>query len=401
MFSLQIVFYKFMILGIRLLTRVLPQSKPLLLTGPGSAPQLCATVSTFGSKKLLIVTDAMLRELGILDPITAELEKHDVQWAIYDGVQPDPDVLQVEEGIAILKRENCDAVLAVGGGSSMDAAKVIAAGATNARDVKNFVGILKVRKAPLPLYAIPTTAGTGSEVTLVAVISDPVTHEKLKVIDNKLIPVAAALDPTLMTGLPPHITAATGMDALTHAIEAYISKLATPETDRYALAAVNMIFHNLPRAYADGDDLDARNSMALAACYAGLAFSKANVGYVHAFAHNFGALYGTPHGLANAIALPHILAFSKDAITDRLAELARAAGLGEDNEAGAVLAQRFIERVFALNKELDIPATLESLQDADIPGLARSALHEAHYLYAVPKYMTTPQCEAIMRGLLA
>ncbi|MGI9285250.1 MAG: iron-containing alcohol dehydrogenase [Pseudomonadales bacterium] len=400
MFSLQILFYKFMILGIRLLSRFLPQSKPLLLTGPGSSLQLCATLANFGSKKVLIVTDAMLRKLGILDPITTELDKHRIQWVIYDGVEPDPSLLQVEQGLALLKNQHCDSVLAVGGGSSMDAAKVIAAGATNDKSVKDFVGMLKVRNVPLPFFAIPTTAGTGSEVTLAAVISDPDTHEKLKIIDAKLIPLAAALDPVLMTGLPPHITAATGMDALTHAIEAYISNLATPETDRYALAATKMILESLPRAYAYGDDMQARDSMALASCYAGLAFTKANVGYVHAFAHNFGASYGTPHGLANAIALPHILEFSKDAAAERLAELARAGGLGDDSETDSVLAQRFVDRVFALNQELNIPLALDALQESDISRLAKAALHEAHYLYAVPKYMTLPECETIMRRLL-
>jgi alcohol dehydrogenase class IV len=191
------------------------------------------------------------------------------------------------------------------------------------------------------------------------------------------------------------------MDALTHAVEAYLSKKATPETDRYALAAARMIFEYLPRAHSDGNDMEAREALALASCYAGLAFTKAYVGYVHAIAHTFGARYGTPHGLANAIVMPYILEYSLDAASDRMADLAVAAKLGEPQDGRRLLAQRLVDRVREMNVELGVPETLEALRTADISDIAKTALHEAHYLYPVPKYMDQPQCEAILRRMVA
>jgi alcohol dehydrogenase class IV len=281
----------------------------------------------------------------------------------------------------------------------MDAAKVIAAAATDPRPVEKLEGLLRVRKAPLPLFAIPTTAGTGSEVTLAAVVSDSQTHEKKFFVDPKLLPMMTALDPTLMVGLPPHITAATGMDALTHAVESWLATTSTPQTEAYARVAIKLIFEHLPTACSKGDDIEARKSMALASYYAGLAFTRTSVGYVHAIAHTFGARYGTPHGLANAIALPHVLEFSKSAAVDRLARMAELIGVagGSDAEkAGA-----FIEAVRALKEKVGIPATLDALVASDIPGIAAHALAEAHMNYPVPRYMSQSECEALLREVLA
>ena len=401
MFELKVWFYKTLMFLLKGVQFIMPQGKPLILTGAGSSIELCNTIARFGHKRVLLVTDKVLHELGLLQPMLAALEARDIQVSIYDGVLPDPTYTQVEEGIALGRSLGADAVLAVGGGSPIDAAKVIAAGLTNHVPVAKLTGIRKVKKPALPLYAVPSTAGTGSEVTVAAVISDPVTHAKTPVIDPGTIPMAAALDPEIQKGLPPSITAATGMDALTHAIEAYLSKGATPETDRYGLAAARMIFEYLPRAYADGDDMEAREAMALASCYAGLAFTKAFVGYVHAIAHTFGARYGTPHGLANAIVMPYILEYSLDAASDRMADLAVVAKLGEPQDGKLLLAQRLLDRVREMNKELGVPETLEALRPSDISDIAKTALHEAHYLYPVPKYMDQSQCEAILRRMVA
>jgi alcohol dehydrogenase class IV len=259
--------------------------------------------------------------------------------------------------------------------------------------------MFRVRRPPLPLFAIPTTAGTGSEVTLAAVVSDPATHAKKFFVDPKLLPRMAALDPGLMTGLPRAITAATGMDALTHAVESFLSRTSTRQTEEWASAAVRLIFANLPRACANGSDLEARKAMALASYYAGLAFTRTSVGYVHAIAHTFGAYYRIPHGRANAIALPHVLEFSKDAARERLARLAGLIGRGGASEAEG--AEGFITAVRELMAEIGIPRTLDALREGDIPAIARQALAEAHLNYPVPRYMSQPECEALLREILA
>jgi alcohol dehydrogenase class IV len=283
----------------------------------------------------------------------------------------------------------------------MDASKAIAAAVSNpGKSLRELAGYFKGLHTPVKIYAVPTTAGTGSEVTVAAVISDPERQAKLVIVDTRLVPKMAALDPCLMTGLPPHITAATGIDALTHAIESFIGKWANPYTDDMALSAVGLIFDNLRVAYSDGKNLAAREKMALAATYAGLAFTRANVGYVHAIAHQFGGRYHTPHGLANAIMLPLVLKFSLPAVTDRLALLALRAKLGKESEGEDALAQKFVDAVEQLNRDLGIPTFLAALKASDIPKLAQAACHEARTGYPVPRYMTQAECEDMIRQVL-
>ncbi|BFM18539.1 iron-containing alcohol dehydrogenase [Maricurvus nonylphenolicus] len=399
-FSIQTAFYKAIKASMKLGQILIPQPRPTVFSGPGSSIELAQTLGHLGYQRVLIVTDPMLPKLGLLDKITQTLDNAQVGWQIFDGVEPDPSFTIVEQGLTMTRSYNADAILAVGGGSSIDTAKVVSVRATNNKAIAKLAGNLKVRKRGLPLFAIPTTAGTGSEVTVAAVVSDPQTREKLAIVDPKVIPSAAALDPALMTGLPASITAATGMDALTHAVEAYVSTLATEETDDYARAAVKMIFNNLPKACANGDDLAARGAMATASFYAGLAFSQASLGYVHAIAHHFGAFYHTPHGLANAIVLPHILEFSQEAAAPKLAELAVTIGLGNASDPDRVLAQRFVEQVKTLCRELDIPETLDALEKKDIPAIVKGALKEAHYQYPVPKYMDAKQCSRLVEQML-
>lgn len=399
-FSIKVFVFRVWMFMLLMGTKVLRFREPKLFTGPGSSLQLCDAIAATGVKKLLVVTDAMLIKIGLLTPMLDRLRERGVTAVIYDGVQPDPTIAQIESGLELLKRENCAAILAVGGGSSIDAAKVIAARARNPYRISRMAGLFRLIRRPLTLYAVPTTAGTGSEVTIAAVVSDPAQSRKFAIMDPKLVPTMAALDAVLMTGLPPPITAATGMDALTHAVEAYISRNATAATDVQALEATRLIMHNLPRAMKNGADLEARQNMAVASYKAGVAFTTAGVGYVHAISHNFGARYHVPHGLANAIVLPYVLDYSRPDCVSRLARLADAGGLKKGNESDAELADVFIGHVRALNTEFGIPHKVAKLQAADIPGITDAALKEAHWTYAVPRYMDKPTCEGLVRQML-
>jgi len=400
-FPLKVQYYKGLAKALKVAAAVVPMPKPTLFTGPDSSIELCKAISQLGIKKVMIATDEVLVSIGLLDSIKKALEDNGVSFVIYDGILPDPTYDQVQAGLDILRNNHCEAILAVGGGSPIDASKAIAAKATNDKPIEKMAGLFKLRKAPLPLFAIPTTAGTGSEVTIVSVVSDPITHQKTPIIDPKLVPMMAALDGKMMLGLPAAVTAATGMDALTHAIESYISVNATSDTDAYGIAATRLIMENLETAVKDGKNLEARQNMAMASYYAGLAFTKASVGYVHAIAHNFGAYYSTPHGLANSIVLPHILDYSKDEIVDRLAELAEVSGLKTGKESNRQLADKFITRIRNMLKSFDIPEQLKDLQTNDIPKIAKSALEEAHMNYPVPKYMNQKVCEDLLSKMVA
>lgn len=381
-------------------TRRLPIPQPLLLVGPGASARLGQAVADFGHRQVLLVTDPVVTKLGLLTPLTDALTARGTAFVVFDDISPDAPLPQIERGIACFKQAGCDAVVALGGGSVIDAAKAIALSAANGKHPRALVGYFKGLHGPVPIYAVPTTAGTGSEVTVAAVISDPEHDSKLVIADTRIVPSIAALDPNLMTGLPPATTAATGMDALTHAIEAYIGQWGTAYTDRMALAAVGMIYRQLPLAWRDGADLQAREQMALAATYAGLAFTRANVGNVHAIAHQLGGKYHTPHGLANAILLPRVLRFCASAVTAKLAVLARHAGLGSDQDNAATLAGQFLASVEALNATLGIPRYLNALKESDIPALAAAACWEADTHYPVARRMTQADCEALLRSVL-
>ncbi len=402
LFELRLLFYRFLKMFMKPVSRVIAVPRPILFVGPDSAQRLCDLIASSGYRRVLIATDSILAGLGLIEPLRGRMIGHGVDVVVFDGIIPDPTDDVLERGSAAVRAHGSDAILAVGGGSSIDAAKVIAAMATTGKSPRKLVGMLKVSKPPLPLYAIPTTAGTGSEVTVAAVVTDPVKHEKAAVIDPKLVPLAAALDPLMMKGMPKPITAATGMDALTHAIEAYINRWPHPETPALCVSAVRLIFANLPRAYENGDDLEAREAMALASLYAGLAFTKAYVGYVHAFSHKLGGTYGVPHGLCNAIVLPFVLDFVQDSdyARSRLAELALAIGAGTEGESPEVLAQRFIDRVRALNAMLGVPKEIAALQASDLNKVARAAMIEASRDYPVPKGMTLGEAEAVLRQML-
>ena len=363
--------------------------------GSGSAAELCKHILRTGAKKILIVTDKPLRELGVVDQAAAALLESDIEIAYYDGVLPDPTYEQVAAGVAVAKTEGSEVILAIGGGSAIDAAKIIAASATSDESPKDWVGFGKVKHEVLKLYAIPTTSGTGSEATMGAVISDSQTHLKGVISGGTLLPAATALDPDLILGLPPHITAATGMDALTHGIEAYIGVWERGSRLEDARIAIKLVFEHLAAAYSDGSNRDARAGMAMGAYYAGLAINQVNVGNVHAIAHQLGGKYGIPHGLANSLVLPHVLEFCDREAAPRLAELAVLVGVGKAGDDESALAHRFIKAVRDLRAEVGIPDHSDKLQRGDFDAIAELAIAEGDG-YPVPRLLDKASVVSIL-----
>ncbi len=366
--------------------RFSPSLRHIAFAGSGSSRQLCEHIVHTGAKKVLVVTDKPLRDLGVVDKAVAGLLAAGVDVAYYDGVLPDPTFDQVTAGAAVARSHGSEVVLAIGGGSSMDAAKIIAAAATSTASPTEWVGMGKIKHTVLKLYAIPTTSGTGSEATMGAVISDVVTHEKSIIMADSLLPTAVALDADLIVGLPPHITAATGMDALTHGIEAYIGVWDRGTRLEDARLAIKLIFEHLADACSDGSNLDARNAMTMAAYYAGLAINQVNVGNVHAIAHQLGGKYGIPHGLANSLVLPHVLEFCSEEAQQRLAELAVLIGVGKVGEAPGALAYRFIQAVKDLRTEVGIPDQMDVIKREDFEAICTLAIKEGA-AYPVPRLL--------------
>ncbi len=384
----------------RVATKFLDWSEPELLKGAGSVKKLAETVKKNGHDSVLVVTDKGLMGLHLPDGLFEELEKCGVRYAVYDGVQPNPTIPNIEEAKALYEKNGCKAVIAFGGGSPMDCAKVAAARVRcPGKSVRKMRGTFHVMKKLPTLYAVPTTAGTGSETTITAIVSDPETHEKYGIHDPVLRPAYAVLDAELTVGLPPHITATTGMDALTHAVEAYIGQSNTKRTEAEARKATRMIFDNLETAYRDGGNIKARENMLEASYHAGIAFRQAYVGYIHAIAHNIGGMYGTPHGLANAVIMPYVLDWFGESAHKRLAELADVAGIVTTETTDAEKAELFIRRIRQFNSDMNIPEHLDTIQEKDIETIAERALREGNPLYPVPRIMNKAQCVALIRRI--
>lgn len=386
--------------GLKAGTAVMPMRWPKTFEGDEPSLDLCRYIIKKGKKKLLFVTSKTPVRTGLVQPLIDELNKGGVEVIVHDEIKPDPTVEAIEAAVKILKENECDSIIALGGGSCIDAAKVIAARGKNKKSILKMTGMFRVSKGMLPLYAIPTTAGTGSEVTIAAVVSDPEAQRKLPILDPRLMPRATALDGRLMLGVPQHTTAATGMDALTHAVEAFISKNAFDHTDVMALEATKLIMENLETVYEDGGNVAGRQAMARASNLAGMAFTQAGVGYVHAIAHNFGALYHIPHGRANAIVMPYVLDFSLKKCAKRLARLARECGIGDEVMSAEERAGLFIQRIRDMNEKFGIPTQLEELKSEDIPRIASAAREEARFTYAVPRYMKQKTCERVVSQML-
>ncbi|BFM16936.1 iron-containing alcohol dehydrogenase [Maricurvus nonylphenolicus] len=399
MYGLRILKHKLWMGTVSLVSKMVKNPRPMVLVGENSSQQLCQLIAGYDVKQLLLVTDKDLENLGLHQACINALEEEGINVCVYSNVSPNPTIEQMQQGIDLAKQSDCDAVLAIGGGSPMDAAKVIAAGVTNAMSISAMEGAFKLKQKTLPLFAIPTTAGTGSEVTVAAVVTDTQAKRKYTVADTKFVPQATALDPTLMVGLPPKVTAATGVDALTHAVEAFISTRANEDVKRDAKIAIKLIFSHLETAYHNGSDIKARQAMAVASYHAGIAIADAGVGYVHAFAHQLGGMYHVPHGLANAVILPYVLDYSFDSIVDELAELAVLIGMDGAASGKQDLAEGFIQKVRLLCTNLALPNKVPEIQQQDIPVIVDRAITEAFDYFAVPKYMTYPQATRFVEAL--
>lgn len=347
-------------------------------------------------KSVLLVTDKGIRNLGLTKLLEEALKEKNINCVVYDNTLPNPTVANVEEARNIYIENNCDALIAFGGGSSMDCAKAVGARiAYPKKSLSKLKGLLKIRRKIPFLIAIPTTAGTGSEVTLASVITDATIQHKYTLMDFNLIPSVAVLDPLCTTSLPPHLTATTGMDALTHAVEAFIGRSTTKDTRKKSIEAIKLIFENIEIAYKNGTNLEARSNMLKAAYLAGIAFSKSYVGYVHAVAHSLGGQYNIPHGLANAILLPIVLKTYGKSIYKKLHKLAVAINLSKPNDNIEESAKRFIEAIINLNINMNIPSTINGIKDEDIYIMSKHADKEANPLYPVPKLFNRQELEKI------
>lgn len=384
--------------ALRIALPVLPYREPVILHSVQEVPDI---ILKNGKKRVLLVTDATVRRLGLTKGLEEALAAREIPCCVYSGTVANPTTENVEEALKLYRRGHCDALIGFGGGSSMDCAKAVGACiARPGRKPGDMEGILKVRR-PLPLLiAVPTTAGTGSEATLAAVIVDSATRHKYAINDFPLIPRYAVLDPEVTLSLPPFVTATTGLDALAHAVEAYIGNSTTKETRRDARKAVSLIFQNLNDACRNGQDIRARENMLMAAFFAGCAFTRSYVGYVHAVAHSLGGAYDVPHGLANAMLLPRVLRAYGSRIDSKLKDLAVAAGVAWEDTPQKEAAARFLDAIEDLNQSFDIPDRLPALKKKDIPKLARQAAHEANPLYPVPVLMDAKQLEVFYEMLL-
>jgi alcohol dehydrogenase len=347
--------------------------------GRGCLPAALNSVKSRGLRHALLVTDAALVSLGLAHRVAEMLRERDIEVTVFSGVQPNPTSANVDAGLAALKAAGCDCVVSLGGGSPHDCAKLVATLATNGGAATDYRGLNKLRVSPLPLVAINTTAGTASEMTRFAVVTDEARHVKTSIVDARVAPLISVNDAELMLGLPPAQTAATGMDALTHAVEAYVSTLATPVTDACALHAIRLIGQFLPRAVAHGQtDLVAREQMASAQFLAGMAFNSAFLGYVHAMAHPLGAIYDLPHGLCNALLLPHVEAVNASVCAARLADVARALGVDTAGMDAAAAAQAAVQAIRRLSAALGLPRGLGEVgvRREDLPAMAAQAMKD-------------------------
>lgn len=366
--------------------KVVTYRKPKLLKGENALQLLPKRIQQDGVRSVLIVTDKGIRSVGYVEKLELALRDAGIRYVVYDETVPNPTIENVEAARMFYLTHRCEGIIAFGGGSPIDCAKAVAARVIcPKKTIPQMKGIMRIRKEMPPFYAIPTTAGTGSEATVAAVISNPLLNEKYALMDPVLIPHVAVLDPLLTVKLPPFITATTGMDALTHAVESFIGRANTPETIECSKRAVKLIHENLYEAYKNGDNINARTNMQEASYLAGVAFTRAMVGNIHSIAHTLGGFYNTPHGLANAVIMPYVLRFYGEAVHKSLAELADIIGIQGATEAEKATA--FIEWIEEMNAKMGIPNKIEGIVNRDIPDMVQRALAESNPLYPVPKIM--------------
>lgn len=377
--------------GFRIIYPFLPYREPEILKSTTEIPE---KITRLHLRSVLIVTDPFLKESGRTAELENSLTAHGIPFKVYDKTKPNPTVKNVDEVYRLYQQIGADCMIAFGGGSAMDCAK--AAGsriAYRGRSLDKLKGNLRIYRKLPPLFAVPTTAGTGSEATLTAVITDAEKKHKYTMNSFPLIPAYAVLDPKNTYTLPPHLTATTGMDALTHAVEAYIGQSTTKETRRLALEASKLIIENIETAYKEPTNYAAREAMLHAAYKAGIAFSKSYVGYIHAVAHSLGGQYNTPHGLANSVLLPIGLEIYGQTVYTKLQELAVYTGIADKNDTPKIAAKKFISKIYALNAALGIPKTITGILPEDIPAMAKHGDKEGNPLYPVPILMDAKELE--------
>lgn len=380
--------------------KIMPAVVPEIVTGVGSTDKLPEILQKLGVSHVMIVTGPTVGK-RVVPPIREKIAAVGIVCETYDQVEPNPSVETVESIRARYLETGCNGFLAIGGGSPMDAAKAAAARIARPKTpLEKLGGLMRVLVRIPPVVAVPTTSGTGSEVTMGAVVSDHASHHKYALMDPCITPKYAVLDASLTVGMPPFVTATTGMDALTHAVESYITwTFNTNETNRNAEAAVVKIFKYLEKAYTNGKDLEAREQMLIASCKAGLAFTRTTVGYVHAIAHTLGGLYGTAHGLANAVILPIVLEDCGAVIHPQLAHLAEITGvktLGTDEEK----AHAFIAEIRAMNKRMGLPTGFDFIKPEDYDQIIKWALAEANMLYPVPVIYNEERCRHVLNRIV-
>ena len=363
---------------------LIPWSMPETLEGAGAVKKLPALIKEKGFSKVLVVTDKVLMDLGLPKGMLEAMDAAGIEYVVYDGVQPNPTDRNVNEGLKLFRENGCQAMVAFGGGSPMDCCKGIGAMAVKkGKTVEQLQGLFKILHKIPTIFAVPTTAGTGSETTVAAVITNEKTHHKASMNDTSLMPKYAVLDPELTVGLPPKVTSSTGMDALCHAVECYTNNTYNSKLEKkLSEDAVKLIYDNLYEAYTDGSNIEARQNMQKAAFYAGRAFTRGCVGYVHAIGHTLGGLYGTPHGLAMSVILPHVIRQFGSAAHERLARLAEVCGMTGANDAEK--AEKFISWIEEMKVKMNIPAGLDVIKDEDVPQIIEWAMKEANPLYPVP-----------------
>lgn len=368
---------------------IVPFPKVTIIKGDSAALDLVKAFKNIGVQKVFLITDEMIFKLGLHKDIVRHLDDEKIEYHIFSEVKPDPDFALVEKGVREARSQNIDAIIAVGGGSVMDAAKIINPCAKYNKNPRKYVGLFKLLKKAYPFACIPTTAGTGSEVTVAAVISDEKTSTKKFCLSPFILPDFVVLEKKLLRSLPPSMVSASGIDALTHAFESYMGRASTKKTSAQSLQSIALIYENLVEAYKNPENLEAKENMLLASHLAGLAFTRTNVGWVHAIAHQIGGLYHVNHGLANAIILPHVAAFYADTSAKKYKEICLYLGLCKESTSEKEATKIFLDSLWKLNSQLAIPQKVKELRSEDCSMIAERAFSEVCAMpYPVPKYFS-------------
>lgn len=392
------VLSKFKVGVMKQVVPLIPQKTPITYIGERMLLETVKFLKMHNLGNLLIVTDGVLYKLGLLDELCDELLKSNINYHVYDQVKPDPTFDIVEDIVQTMDLNKCDSVMSFGGGSVIDCVKLASVAFTNHFKIADQNGFLKLKNRGLPFIAVPTTCGTGSETTIVAVISDSVSHKKSSIISRKMIPDLTILDPFVTSKLPNSLAIYTALDALTHALEAYVSGYASDESNFYALSAIKLIFENLPYIAKNESTTDVRTALLTASFYAGIAFTRAFVGYVHAFAHQIGGMYGVPHGQANAVLLPHIMNFYLPSCDKKFSEIYRYIYAETDiktsnNNEGI----QFIKCLYKLLEDCNVEQTLNKFPKEGIDKVIKDGFKECHGFYAIPQYMKYKDAEKILQ----